>query len=98
MCRRRQADDQQSRGRIAESRHRPAPILLFSIRASSNARDFLTMHHEARTADAFDDLLVQDSKRTYVLRKEGWHREPGSVCAALGVKWERIILVVIINR
>ena len=54
-----EADDQELRVRIAESRDRPAPILLIAIRAALGACDFFAVANQARTFAALNDLSVE---------------------------------------
>src|SRR5262249_7494656 len=57
--RRREPDDEQARGRIAEAGHRPAPVLLVPICSPSLASDLLAPRDQPWARPAFDDLLGQ---------------------------------------
>jgi len=59
MRRRRKPQDQQPRTRIAEARHRLAPILALAKRPPFFPRDFLAIAHQPRTLPTAHNLLVQ---------------------------------------
>lgn len=51
-------DDYKARKRIAETGHRPAPILLSAIGAPLHAADLFAMRHQTRASKAMDDFVV----------------------------------------
>ena len=55
-------DEEQSRVRIAEARHRPAPVRVVAMRAFLLARDALTVLSQARTAFACHDRAMHVSE------------------------------------
>ena len=59
MCGRGEANDEASRQRVAEVRHRLAPILLIGKRLALLPRDVLSPFHEAWTLAAGNNLLIQ---------------------------------------
>jgi hypothetical protein len=56
------ANEQQACGRIAETRHRTAPIDLVAIRTPLLPRHLTAVRAEARAAFAFDDRMMNISK------------------------------------
>jgi hypothetical protein len=46
----RKANNEKARGRIAETRHRPAPVFLPAIGASLHTTDLFTMRNQTRTS------------------------------------------------
>jgi hypothetical protein len=56
-----QAHDQDPRLRIAEPRHRLAPVLMIAIRPALLAGHLLAIGDEAGAASAGNDFAVEDS-------------------------------------
>ena len=59
VCTGRQPDDQDARSRIAETRHRPAPIIPVAESALALACDLFTICHQAWAQAAGNDLLIE---------------------------------------
>ena len=70
-----EAHDKDARVRVAESRHRLAPVFPFAIGAALLARDLLAIGNEPRTARAADHFAIEDCKPGHLAitsqRKQG---------------------------
>src|SRR5262245_63634752 len=60
---RRQADDQEPRPRVAEARHRPAPVFPVAVAFDLLACHLLTVSHEPGAEGATGDLVLKLDKR-----------------------------------
>ena len=62
MCARREANDEDTGGMIAEAGNRPAPVLPILIGLALGLRDFFTPSHETGTFATGDNFLIQRFK------------------------------------